>query len=338
VSVPVTRHPQVRRLASAQHTSEEENVSPTPRLCLGFVRHKAASQWINAVVSDAATLIGWRYDHFWESTLHGYSFSQFVNRHQLGVAQPSFATCADPRCEDLGLLPPFRGFHVIRDPRDVIVSAYFSHRNSHWFPEGTDGAHHQQLLRALPPEEGLLAEIEFSGRYLDRVAAWDFSRSDTLELKYEDLTTSPYDVFLDVFRFMGILDEEAGSSLAAELHRLPVYVTNKAHRRHPKVVHFGFVQEGVPGDELLRLVYKHRFAKRSGGRARGQEDARNPFRKGVHGDWMNHFESQHRAAFGDRYGDLVERLGYESSPDWRASGSHEVSGSRAPKDAALTPR
>jgi hypothetical protein len=141
---------------------------------------------------------------------------------------------------------------------------------------------------------------------------------------------------------MGILDDQAGSSLAAELHRLPAYLTNKAHRRHPFVVHFGFAQEGIPGDELLRLVYKHRFAKRSGGRSRGQEDPRNPFRKGVHGDWVNHFEQQHRVAFGERYGGLVDRLGYESSPEWRAVGSRPIArarfGSRAPEDAAVTPR
>src|SRR5690242_14545880 len=108
VPVPVMRHAGIRRFASALHTSEEENVSPTPRLCLGFVRHKAASQWINAVVSDAASLIGWRYAHFFESTLHGLSFSEFITRHRIGAEEPSIATCADARREDVRLLPPFR--------------------------------------------------------------------------------------------------------------------------------------------------------------------------------------------------------------------------------------
>jgi hypothetical protein len=63
---------------------------------------------------------------------------------------------------------------VIRDPKDAIVSAYFSHRNTHWFPDYNDWQRHQERLRRLSFDDGLMAEIEFSHRYLNQLASWDF--------------------------------------------------------------------------------------------------------------------------------------------------------------------
>ena len=40
------------------------------------------------------------------------------------------------------------------------------------------------------------------------------------------------------------------------------------------------------------------------------------YRKGVIGDWVNHFTDDHRAAFKDVAGDLLIELGYEGDHDW----------------------
>lgn len=53
------------------------------------------------------------------------------------------------------------------------------------------------------------------------------------------------------------------------------------------------------------------FAKMSGSdRKPGDVDEMNHYRKGVPGDWRNYFTDRHVKAFRQRYGDLVERLGY----------------------------
>ena len=67
---------------------------------------------------------------------------------------------------------------------------------------------------------------------------------------------------------------------------------------------------------LLGVVYDQRFEKYAKGRSKGQEDTGSHYRRGVGGDWVNHFEPEHVARFKERHGDLLLKLGYESDPDW----------------------
>jgi lipopolysaccharide transport system ATP-binding protein len=72
----------------------------------------------------------------------------------------------------------------------------------------------------------------------------------------------------------------------------------------------------LPQPILRHILARHAFEHRAGGRTRGQEDVRHHYRKGVAGDWRNYFTSRVTAEFKARYGDLLIRLGYESSLDW----------------------
>jgi hypothetical protein len=212
-------------------------------------------------------------------------------------------------------LRPTRGFHVIRDPRDLLVSAYFSHRNSH----PTDGldhlAAHRERLRALPKEEGLLAELDFSASALADITDWDYADPDVLELRMEDLTTRPYEGFLEVFRFLDLVDEHEPYRM---VERTSVFVRRALNRVSTRAPWLDPLrrERRVTGEELLGAVYMNRFEARARGRARGQEDAGSHYRKGVAGDWANHFTPALTEAFTARYGDLLIRLGYEADHEW----------------------
>ncbi|GJL81598.1 MAG: sulfotransferase [marine bacterium B5-7] len=52
------------------------------------------------------------------------------------------------------------------------------------------------------------------------------------------------------------------------------------------------------------------FKKLSGGRGRGEEDSESFYRKGIAGDWKNHFTPQIAADFEEMSKGLLERLGY----------------------------
>ncbi|MFG0331476.1 MAG: sulfotransferase family protein [Phycisphaerales bacterium] len=52
------------------------------------------------------------------------------------------------------------------------------------------------------------------------------------------------------------------------------------------------------------------FERLSGGRQRGQEDSRSHFRKGVIGDWRDHFDDAAIAAYMEVAGPLASELGY----------------------------
>jgi hypothetical protein len=75
---------------------------------------------------------------------------------------------------------------------------------------------------------------------------------------------------------------------------------------------------GVDTDERLveHCVGSASFEKLSRGRERGQEDPSSFYRKGVAGDWKNHFSEEDRRVFKEEAGELLIRLGYEDDLDW----------------------
>ena len=62
------------------------------------------------------------------------------------------------------------------------------------------------------------------------------------------------------------------------------------------------------------VVERHSFEAMSGGRSRGQQNEASFFRKGVSGDWRNHFTPELAQIFTDRIGDSLQGFGYEREP------------------------
>lgn len=52
------------------------------------------------------------------------------------------------------------------------------------------------------------------------------------------------------------------------------------------------------------------------GRKAGEEDPNSPWRKGIVGDWRNHFTAESARVFDQRAGDCLVLLGYESDRTW----------------------
>jgi hypothetical protein len=75
---------------------------------------------------------------------------------------------------------------------------------------------------------------------------------------------------------------------------------------------FGFL--GVDSRAIVArpCVDKARFERWSKGRKRGKEDSSSFFRKGIVGDWRNFFTDRDEAIFREEAGDLLRELGYES--------------------------
>jgi hypothetical protein len=208
-----------------------------------------------------------------------------------------------------------RGFHVIRDPRDILVSAYFSHRNSH----PTDGldhlAEHRERLKAVSKDEGLLLEMDFSSAELHALQEWDYESEGILEVKMETLTAHPYSTFLSIFQHLDLMDWEGQPLMRHKARAFAQTTLNRLSTRHPL---FAPLRRPLPitGDMLLGRIYDDRFEKKSGGRRVGKSDASSHYRKGKAGDWRNHFTPVHAEAFLDRFGDLLVRTGYEPDHRW----------------------
>lgn len=284
--------------------------SPRPVL-LFFGHHRCASSWADDIFRTVARELRLRHATCHATAVFGHALRAYVERHRLDCVA---YTNADYR--EVEGLAPYRGFHVIRDPRDVAVSCYFSHRYSHRLDEQWLGlADRRAHLTRLSPDEGLLHEIEQLDGQFACMRSWRYDDPDVLELTMETLTADPYQHLLRIFRFLGLLDTERFS-----LARRAVSVLAKGLRTAEGItgdrITFPFGPRRIAAERLLGIAWDHEFEKIAGGRSPGNEDPLSHYRKGTPGDWRNHFRPAHVAAFKARYPGLVPALGYEPDDDW----------------------
>ena len=293
-----------------------------------YGHHKCASTWIWQIIADICRDAGWTHrllldpltpysrgpltDHY--EQVSGEDIQNYVDRHRV-----DFLSHIAARQEDVALLNPHRGFHVIRDPRDIIVSAYFSHRFSHPVDNVPHMAKHRERLNRVPLEEGLFLEMEYSSQELQDLAEWDYEQPHILEIKMEELVTNPYKNFLKIFDFLGLLDDDFFALMPKRIRTFLHSAFNRLARRYVFSRPLIRPMESIPGEYLLGRVYDYRFDRLAEGRKQGEENARSHYRKGVPGDWINYFTPEHVVYFKTQYNDLLLKTGYEKSPDWDLS-------------------
>ena len=89
-----------------------------------FGHHKCASTWITNIVFDICAINGFR------------PYQKQINliedlENEISPNKVDFYICQTSIYEKVSKIKNYKGFHVIRDPRDIIISAYFSHLYSH---------------------------------------------------------------------------------------------------------------------------------------------------------------------------------------------------------------
>lgn len=186
--------------------------------------------------------------------------------------------------DDFCALPkrsPYRAIFVMRDPRDLLTSWYFSAMDNHILQRRPDRPLYKarEKLRELSEEEGLLFAVDYwrdSGRF-EVLESWaeGAPKDDSVMLvRYEDLVgAGGQEGFRRIFEFFDI---------------------------------------NLPDEELRALVDAYSF-KRLSGRMPGTADNRSHLRSGRAGDWEKHFTPAVHDRVEEELGDLIERLGYASS-------------------------
>ena len=276
-----------------------------------FGHHRCATTYVNDILRQVCREFNLRHITVPNPRVFNYDLRKFVEEKRVDFL--AFVNADD---EYVRQLDHFRGFHVVRDPRDVCVSAYYSSLYSHpltdTWPELIE---HRRKLQGLSEKEGLLLEIQFREHEFNLMYNWNYSLPNVLELKFEEFMPHPYQRFLEVFRFLGILDEEPLGWRKRVLW--PVYgglraVGDKSRGR----LSIPISPERFPAERLLGIVWENDFARKAGGRQPGQEETKSHYRKGVAGDWRNHFEAEHIEYFKDHHNEVLIKLGYEQHPDW----------------------
>jgi hypothetical protein len=283
-----------------------------PELFAYFGHHRCASTWISGILRHISAYAGMEFAHVHHPRMFGHDLGKFVRDNNVGFL--AYVTATQ---EHIGQLDRFKGFHVIRDPRDICVSAYFAHLYSHPVTEyAPQLAEIRDELGRQSKDEGLLAVIKHKDRQrqFEAMYDWDYARPNVLEIKMEDLVSNPYEGFVEVFDYLGLLDDRTLSSRRRVVHLVRTLAT--ILRRKTQIAVPLPASRRIPVDAVLVEVYNNRFAHKSGGRERGEEDVTSHYRKGVAGDWVNHFKEEHIGYFKQHYNEVLMKLGYESSYDW----------------------
>lgn len=240
--------------------------------------HKSGTRYIGLVVQGLCEHLGISFSDLNNPKWFGFDVAQ-----GLPDSRPHFVKYMNADYKYVRDIAALRAFHVVRDPRDLAISAYFSHLHSHstdWWPEL---AEHRETLRRLDFDDGLLADLDFTDQLVTdgfpitvfpAMNSWNYDDPRILELRFEDIVRNPTACFVRALSFVGFIDATDPDHLAC----------------------------------LKRQVGNYSFRRMSGGRPPGQTDDRHHYRSGTPGEWRSRLKPVHLRWFEERYPALLARF------------------------------
>jgi hypothetical protein len=225
------------------------------KLCSVFhVTHwKAGSQWISSVLKYAAPR---RFIRAKPGEL-GPLGGPFITGKVYGPVYAPFSRFREFVPED----PMNRVFVVIRDPRDTLVSWYFSLMYSH--PEETDGVREcRRELRSMPKSDALAF---MACKHLQEVILIqrEWIESAARIFRYEDFARDDQATFKQVFDFCGIPVSLCYRRSIVLRHSFRFRTWWRLGRENTK----SHLRKGTPGDWInhfdddLKRLFKSRYGE-----------------------------------------------------------------------------
>jgi hypothetical protein len=164
--------------------------------------HKSGTTWMGRIFRAVARVIDSNF------VVH----TEITKREVQGLLFPSVCLVTHSRINWQLLGAPWRGLHVIRDPRDMLISAARYHRDSResWLHNGKtqyDGLTYQQKINELATEEErLLFELRNASSWTFKdMEQWDYKNARVFEAKYEQLIADKdMMLFHQILTFLGI--------------------------------------------------------------------------------------------------------------------------------------
>lgn len=269
--------------------------------------------WLNRIIAAACEKLALKFDAVYEPNdfngdLKAYTKARDIDFVSFGNADLTYT----------GNLDEHLGFHIVRDPRDIVVSAYFSHLKSHSTGKWPALIEYRKKLQSVSRKEGLMLEIENRAEEFQHMSNWDYEQDHILELRFEDVVLNSYENLIRVFDHLQLLDErdyrwlERARTLALELVD---FISPNPASRFSKAIK----PKTLSGAEILVITWRNRFQAQTSGRKPGEEKLSSHYRKGQPGDWRNHFTREHKQLFAELYPSLLADLGYEDTDDWQYS-------------------
>jgi len=233
---------------------------------------KTASQWLKAVFSDPV---------FYKATGLDVVLNQkkISSYREIGDIQrlPSHCMAAHYYVDynTYASIPKpekHKAFFIMRDPRDIVISWYFSTLHSHTEKHVATARHN---LKTLDQKEGIKYAIDYLENY---GLFW-------AQLTWAEATQNEK---VRIFYYEDIAKDNR------------VFITDLLE----------FLDVSIRDSEMLEMCERHQFTSYSKGREKGNEDIKSHYRKGVAGDWKNYFDSDIKDHFDSVTDSIHKRLGY----------------------------
>jgi hypothetical protein len=217
---------------------------------------------------------------YFNAVLRFFAFASRYSFEKVNVEQPKPGTklfLSNHGKIDLPALGRYRGVHLMRDPRDMIVSGYHYHKWTYetWVHRpDANGITYQQKLQQADTTTGLFMEIDhFIFFYRKLLEDWDMNDPDLLEVSYEALMGEGREqLYHDIFAHLGCEGEQ--------------------------------LEIGI---ELMRLFE----AKRRTGRGKDASKAKHEhIRSGRSEQWRKELQPEHLAYIEAQLGPVLRKFGY----------------------------
>jgi hypothetical protein len=147
------------------------------------------------------------------------------------------------------------------------------------------------------------------------LSTWNYHQPGVLELKMEDLIADQAKLWAVILSHYEMLYPEGTGGERVKMAKVKWNLAARRGKPRP----LALMRKALPHVPLDRLPHAYiddvldrfSFTKLSkSNRKPGEVDEHNHYRKGVARDWENHLTPRHLELINERYGDLVERLGY----------------------------
>lgn len=234
--------------------------------------HKTGTVWMSTVFRAIARRLDANYVDFWShyGRLDRVLKTPFILLNHSSI----FTRHADVlRREDVRIL------HLIRDPRDVLLSATHYHKsaNEPWLHEKVSGSEpsYQQRLNSLATlHEQYLFELEnATGSTIEAMLDWQYGRPNCLEIRYEELWADrALSLWSQISSFLGFEGSELDVCRMCFWEHSLFGAASRVNRRHA--------------------------------------------RSGEAAQWKHEFTTELAEAFLFRFPDALEMLGYEEGDQW----------------------
>ena len=157
---------------------------------------KTGTHWFKAIFEDERIQ---RYSGLWSYPGHRYEWGEFIKTFPPHHFVPALFMPYG-LYEEISKPDHYRTFYVVRDPRDIVVSWYFSARDTHRLTGKV--ALHRPTLRSLSQEDGITYAIEVLSYTFAFMRSWAYAapRDPAVRIvRFEEMTRAPFEGFRALF-------------------------------------------------------------------------------------------------------------------------------------------